>query len=110
MSVGRATESTPELDRIRTWIGRLRYKPGWRFDAELENGAVVLTTSIRVPDARRDGETTVTARVQLGPESTTQVTAFQARVHSLITHLEMHEVGEWLTFDGKRPFDPHLGA
>ena len=97
------------LLRVGRWIGGLRYKSGWTFRAEEEDGSIVFAADMQVPDVRRagGGVTIVTGRIRLGPMSVQNASAFQSCVYSLVTHLELHEIGECLTFDGERPFDPH---
>lgn len=98
-----------DLERAKFWLSRIGYKPGWTFDVRAVDGELRLSAVMSVTDARdADRQTTVTGEIELDPRTLEELDGFQAAVHQLITHMEMHEVGEWLTVDGTRPFDPHL--
>jgi hypothetical protein len=104
------------VGRLVSLLERITYKPGWRFEVSSSYGstgspdAISLYAYHRQPDANRSGE-----MVQLVcPTSWTEdelsdLTDAQLvdRIRRLIIEAEMHEVEEWLKFDGICVVDPH---
>ena len=94
--------------QVRRWLDGTTYKPGWIFELQEHDGVLRLHAVMPVEDSRRPGrKTVVTGIVELAPDSVADQFAFRRRVLALVEHLELHEVREWLLFDGDRAFDPH---
>lgn len=97
-------------------LGRVAYKPGWRFVAQdLGATVAVVLEPPPFPDSRtRDPERpdwvplpTVQVRMTRYLPARAPDEAFVAACWDLVRCMELHEAGEWFLVDGCRPSDPH---
>jgi hypothetical protein len=99
--------------RMRSFLGRFSYKPGWRLRAIApatvwEPGRLVVEHDEL--DARRPWGPPVTVhgelrlpRFDVAPDDA-QLAEW---LLTMLLGLEDHEAREWFRLDGRRPFDPH---
>ena len=100
-------------------IDSLTYKPGWRFWVKRRPTAipawpddVILHMEFDAPDANDPEYQTIIGRDLLLPQGLAYIIdGAQAGIKRWVEHsiksMEMHEVDEWLRFDGVRLKDPH---
>lgn len=105
------------------WIQTVTYKPGWKFHVRqgvtgfLRDEPEMLFIEARVPDVLSENPEqdryrmiTVAQWTTLEPWKNTDEAQRRAIVYGQIHLLEIHEVGEWLTIDGEKPWDPHADS
>ena len=102
-----------ELDRqgiyVQSVIERIRYKPGWTLHVEpceQTPGWLWLVAESVESDSRREGVSRNQFRTYLIAAHQTIPKVLAAVRHAIQTW-ELHEVDEWLCFDGGRVHDPH---
>lgn len=103
-------------------LSRYTYKPGWTFrllpreTVGWEHPSVELEISFRAPDSRAQPGTVpriseVTQVTMLAEAEVERFREFpelfRAKIRHLIITLEMHEMDEWLRYDGELVSDPH---
>ncbi len=94
---------------VQAQLDRVRYKHGWKFSADGDCNAIIITAQFNAPDA--DGKAPgllpvrqirlIDYRDDISPSRVNQ------EVYCLIRSLELHEIDEWLRVDGKHLHNPH---
>lgn len=101
----------------RLFLESLKYKPGWEFlitdcygsDGK-PNGRLVLTVTHREPDVTNPAKLTTIACNQMIDVPMMEAGGaewFKHFIFEVIREAEMHELAEWLKFDGDNIEDPH---
>jgi len=106
----------PKL-RLDLLLSRITYKNGWKFETQIAyvgsgpwNGDVVLYISRPEPDATDPRKTTMIAvaqsitKFEIDSMTDRQVIEW---IFRNVAEAEMHEVREWLKFDGATIENPH---
>jgi hypothetical protein len=98
--------------RLKTIVRQVRYKPGWNLQVDRDSGDIVFLAGVydsyhprRKPVDRPQAFIVITPR-KLKGLTTAKLLEW---IHDMCRRLEFHEVGEWLKYRGRRPFDPHKG-
>jgi hypothetical protein len=103
----RAGLTVPELQAV---FDRAAYKPGWKFtvfDSLFEGPH--LHIECRIENAYTPGKMAdLCIESPLPPMKTDEDVL--AWLFWRLQRIEIHEVREWLLFDGQRRFDPHDGV
>lgn len=115
-----------ELKKI---VSKMKYKPGFSLDiyqgsrngvfdyiwgdyvlGMQPDGVITVAIAFTGEDAHKPGnQCQIRNMTKLQQSLVDRWNEYDAQkwIYDLILTLEKHEAGEWLTFDGKRPFDPH---
>jgi hypothetical protein len=104
-------------------LAQFTYRPGWRFVLVYSSRFESLTTGLpgwpawslrihmKIEDTYRRGVTrdqTFTVSLPTYPDEVPDEYWLQWLRHTAIQLAEDHEIDEWFTVAGKRPFDPHV--
>jgi len=94
------------VDELRAELARYTYKPGWRLTIAPHTGfGAVLHVGYDAPDSRTPGETArIESRHVIDPWDAEHLAEFVAQA---LRQAEMHELAEWLRYDGVMVDDPH---
>jgi hypothetical protein len=107
------------LHQVRDVVGRLTYKPGWRFEVDpgmrfgsVYNGEMVvaeLRVSQRSKDAtlRTPGDSWTMMVEPLREFQCQDERTLLEAVYRLVKRLELHELDEWFKVDGLTLHNPH---
>jgi hypothetical protein len=107
-----------ETEAWRSFVRRLRYKPGFRIEVQMNEYGVWLYFEMRVPNAcAPQGQSGVPRNpfvpdlIPVGlkvacPRWKGERMALRD-VWNNVIGMEKHEAGEWLRLDDLKPFDPH---
>jgi len=96
------------------WLSKITYKPGWKFELEEERtthhlyNLMYFRLTTKQPSA--DGSVDhafLCSTHGISPEAFMDRDHFLMIVEHAIRDAEMHEVDEWLKYDGKHIRDPH---
>jgi hypothetical protein len=107
---------TPPID-----VDKLTYKDGWHFDLQgsaFNGGDMYIYCGVQMPNSRKPDEfrwkECYTPTVPFGTVSIVKASDSEAealtKVFNTLLVLEMHEAGEWMRYEDKVVFDPHLKA
>jgi len=98
------------------WLSKITYKPNWKFELEEDRNTptrfmqnfLYLRITTHQPNADRSLQSVLlTSSHALSPEAFMDKSHFLMIVEHAIRDAEMHEVDEWLKFDGKHIRHPH---
>lgn len=103
--------SIGEFEQAHEWLSRLSYKPTFKFHLRraictdhIELRITHLVDDVQNPDRQKIH----VSACHIVPVGTLQsFDEFKAWIRSLIMTLEIHELDEWLKFDGIQMNDPH---
>lgn len=95
--------------KIKDFVPRLKYKPGWSFDYEYHGGYDYHTLTINAQVQHSEsGEPVKFAIRRLVPRcAQTTKKAFLSWVEDMLAEAEIHEMREFFRFDGELVDDPH---
>lgn len=91
------------LQALQRLVGSLTYKPGWAFKVSGPGGRF-LCIYATTPDSNNPAQQRTTQHMF---ELTDDVVDVVCWVFDRLNDVERHEVGEFLTVAGERPFMPH---
>lgn len=97
---------------LRMWqkfVARLRYKPGSTIEVREHSAyTMLLVVTQTLPDAEGVSKEPIMVRLSEAiPPMIEEPEHALDFVREVIRKAEMHEIDEWLRFDGKRPHEPH---
>jgi hypothetical protein len=107
------------VSRIQTLLSRVTYKPGWKFECwptyasngRLSDREISIITSFTAVNAENPSSTEIFHSQNLFPaeilENMTDADLVLHVIRECIFRVEMHEVDEWLKFNGKCVREPH---
>lgn len=98
----------PERERIllRDLVSRLAYKPGWTFKIAGPLGGY-LCVFARTPDSHHPDHQRTTQHMFEIPAGLIDVRTATRWIFDQLLLCELHEAGEFLAVDGRRPFYPN---
>lgn len=91
---------------LRDLVSRLAYKPGWTFKVAGPLGRY-LCVFARTPDSQHPGCERTTQHMFEIPDRLVNERSAVRWVFDQLLLCELHEAGEFLAVDGRRPFYPH---
>ena len=94
--------TTAQVQRI---LKRITLGRAWRFRLD-DSGDIVISVVSRNAYRRGPRYVKVYAWIQR-PQRCRTERGLLRRVYEAISSILHHEIGEWLRYKGKRPFDPH---
>lgn len=107
------TERSRELEgRLKAFFKRFRYKSGWFFEVmEADCDSVMVKITYHATDVATGKQTLiVSSRIFHAALLRIPNEDFLKIVRNELVKAEMHEMNEWIMFDGVRVFDPHKGG
>lgn len=103
-------EWTQDYDRLRQWLSRFTYKPGWRFtiqDMALGTSAYLDITFETTDTYSPDKIVKIGFREPMRPAVVYTEESFAHFLLKVIERVEIHEAREWLRYDNVVIFNPH---
>jgi hypothetical protein len=91
---------------LDTIVARLAYRPGWTFKIAGPLGSA-LCVFARTPDSAAPARERTTQHQFPIPAGPLPACEWLRWIRGCLELVERHELGEFLTFDGRRPFFPH---
>ena len=101
------------VDEIRELVGRLSYKPGWKFkvwEVTTPSRTVMLSAQFLVPNSNAPEvllPVGITQHFDAYMMGLMDERAVIELLRELVRRGEMHEIDEWFMVDGIRVKDPH---
>jgi hypothetical protein len=97
------------FDTLILLVEKIKCKPGWSFKTTTEDGFLLLVITVNGHDSYNAENRLRVNHYYPVPEATYNEKSWLRWIFERCRGVENHELGEWFTIDGRRPFAPLHG-